>query len=309
MNLSDFGLVPHICKTVSPGDVFGRLSVVAIGKVPGTYRYKAVCRCACGNDAFITRLDALIRGATVSCGCYHAEVTRTHGLSRHPLFSVWRLMMERCFNPKHKPYKNYGGRGITVCKRWQSVTNFVSDMYPTYQPGKEIDRIDNDGNYEPKNCRWVTRKTNCNNRRSTQLIEIGGKTQSISQWAEEYQINAGTVYSRLKRGLPIKKALAESIATPSESGKRACKSRWSGHIKKQKRASSRKPRIITFNGKTQHLFDWARELGISDKVLAHRIYERGWSLDRALTTPTLTKHEAAKRANAASIKKRWGQNN
>lgn len=89
----------------------------------------------------------------------------THGLSRHPLYHTWILMKRRCENPKDSRYITHGARGITVCERWQSVSNFIEDMYPSYIAGLTLDRRDNDGNYEPFNCRWATYETQVHNRR------------------------------------------------------------------------------------------------------------------------------------------------
>jgi len=88
----------------------------------------------------------------------------THGMSGTPIYGVWMAMKYRCFNPKCKEFKNYGGRGITVCDRWMEFKSFRDDMLSTYQSGLQLDRIDNDGNYEPSNCRWVTRSQNGKNK-------------------------------------------------------------------------------------------------------------------------------------------------
>ncbi len=197
MNLEDFSLIPHTCKTVKPSDRFGRLTVLATGKPSGSYRYKAVCQCDCGSAPFTLRLDALTSGAQVSCGCFHRENHFKHGLSKHPLYQVWRHMMQRCQDSSVSSFKDYGGRGIEVCARWQQVENFVSDMQDPYSPGLEIERINNDGNYEPTNCRWATNSEQGNNRRSTRKITYNGKTQSVRQWAKELGISYGTLWERL----------------------------------------------------------------------------------------------------------------
>ncbi len=207
MRLEDFGLVPHTSKTVSPGDTFGRLTIIAIGKPPGTYRYAAVCICECGTESAI-RLDGLTSGNVVSCGCFHREVHRTHGLGSHPLYGIWRGMLVRCEDSANQAFANYGGRGIRVCDRWRLVENFVADMEDAYWPGAEIDRVNNDGNYEPSNCAWVTRKQNTDNRRSSRKITFKGKTQSIKRWSEELGFNYWMLYTRLvTNGWSVERAL------------------------------------------------------------------------------------------------------
>lgn len=197
MELEKFGLVLHICSTVKIGDKFGHLTIKAIGKTPGDYRPRAVCDCDCGTTNKIIRLDGIVGGAVTGCGCVQRARTKTHGLTKHPLYQVWHLMMLRCHNPTDKSFANYGGRGIKVCERWHSVENFVADMNQTWAPHRQIDRINNDGNYEHGNCRWVTKSENCDNRRSGRKLTFGGRTQSISRWAEEMGINRGTISERL----------------------------------------------------------------------------------------------------------------
>jgi len=197
LNLSDYGLVPHTCKTIPAGMRFGRLVVLTVGKPVGSYRYQAVCQCDCGSQPVAIRVDGLTSGRQVSCGCYHKEVTTKHGLSKHPLYNVWHHMVDRCTKLGDKSYPDYGGRGITVCERWLSVENFVADMQATYSSGLEIDRIDNDGNYEPSNCRWVGRSQQADNRRSGRRITFKGQTQSLLQWSKELNINYGTLWDRI----------------------------------------------------------------------------------------------------------------
>ncbi len=197
MCLEDFGLVPHECKTVSAGDTFGHLTILAIGKKPGTYRYAAVCQCSCGSPPSAIRLDGIVSGAVVACGCVQKERTTTHGLTKHPLYNVWKKMLIRCTDPTVRSYKDYGGRGIQVCDRWQSIENFVADMENGYEPGLEIDRVDNDGNYEPSNCRWATRQQNCDNRRTGRNLTYNGRTQSLKAWATELGIGYAMLYERI----------------------------------------------------------------------------------------------------------------
>lgn len=149
---------------------FGHLTVVArFGRAKnGSIRWLA--RCDCGREC-IANANNLKHGGTRSCGCIKNRDKRTHGLfigkltgnDRPPVYNVWNAMKQRCYNPKNKSYSRYGGRGIIVCERWRTFENFHADMGDP-PPELSIDRIDPDGNYEPGNCRWATRKEQRANR-------------------------------------------------------------------------------------------------------------------------------------------------
>ena len=122
-------------------------------------------------------------------------------------------MKKRCNDQKHGSYKNYGGRGIRYCDRWESFVNFLADM--GIKPlGTSIDRRDNNGNYTPKHCRWATRNQQNNNSRHNRLITIGGKTKNMTQWCNHYGIKLHTVYRRLRIGMSERQALTEPV-TPN----------------------------------------------------------------------------------------------
>jgi len=129
-----------------------------------------MCRCACGVERAVVGKD-LRRGGSVSCGCYQAEAVSaaltTHGQSQHsPEYQAWRSMLGRCLQKRRGSYPNYGGRGITVCDEWKlSFEAFISHIGPRPSPGHSVDRINNDGNYEPSNVRWATRSQQQQNRR------------------------------------------------------------------------------------------------------------------------------------------------
>lgn len=122
-------------------------------------------------------------------------------------FKTWTSLRQRCFNPKSQSYSRYGGRGITVCERWNNFQNFLDDMGKRPQ-GKSIDRIDNDGNYEPSNCRWATSKEQNSNRRSVQMYTYNGKTNHIRGWAQEVGIKHSTLANRIRKyGLSFQEAI------------------------------------------------------------------------------------------------------
>ena len=150
---------------------FGRLTAIErIGTSKTTRAAIWECRCDCQNECSVvsTRLRS---GNTASCGCLYKETRHTnnfrHGLSHSPEYRSWRGMFSRCCTQKNPKYPTYGGRGIAVCKRWRKFTNFISDMGFRPTSGHSIDRINNDGNYEPSNCRWATRGQQQLNKRRT----------------------------------------------------------------------------------------------------------------------------------------------
>jgi len=162
---------------------------------------KYLCRCDCGTTKEVLGFK-MRRGESLSCGCLSKELSSiresTHGLSKHRLYGIWKCMMHRCYNPHNHAYHNYGKRGIYVCERWHSVSNFVVDNDKLASPGLTIDRINNDGPYSPDNTHWVTRQKQTYNSRRNVLITYQGETMPIFQWAKKIGIKPRTLWKRLR---------------------------------------------------------------------------------------------------------------
>lgn len=186
---------------------FSRLTVVRLdsGRHDHGSRFW-ICKCECGSIISIAT-TRLTRGLSFSCGCYQRERARdwhiTHGGSRSVEYNTWCGIIDRCENKNTEYYHRYGGRGITMCKRWRSsFPAFLADMGKRPSPKHSIDRINNDGNYEPGNCRWSTPKEQGVNKRSTVMITANGKTQCISDWVRETGRDKLTIRRRLRAGIP-----------------------------------------------------------------------------------------------------------
>lgn len=185
------------------GQKYGRLTAIKISGKRGRERVW-LCQCECGNQVEVTR-GKLRSGHTRSCGCLFLDMmtqTRTtHGKSKTKFYHMYRTMITRCENPNHKNYADYGGRGISVCNEWRDSFEVFEkwSMGNGWKPGLTIDRIDNNGNYEPENCRWVNHHIQGLNKRNNCLITINGRTQTLQEWANETGINRTTIASRIHR--------------------------------------------------------------------------------------------------------------
>ncbi len=194
------------------GKNFGRWLVVEYAGVKlGNKMY--TCKCKCGTIRLLAGYR-LRKGVTKSCGCLSAELASVRN-RRWPkgyertLYS-WEAMIDRCTNPNHLHYKDYGGRGILICNRWMEFENFLFDM-GIKEKGFYIERIDNNGNYEPSNCKWATSLEQARNRRNTTFLTIDGITRPLTEWACISNVHYKTIHDRIKHGWDVKKAVFQSI--------------------------------------------------------------------------------------------------
>jgi hypothetical protein len=215
-----------VAKSFEP-ETFGRLTTIGpkflVGKNRTAYQ---VCECSCGAIV-TTGVSSLKRGRSKSCGCLQKEIAKKqaielgkasvkHNLSRSSEYVVYYDILKRCQNPACKNYRDYGGRGIKVCDRWLGASGFVNffkDMEPRPSPKHSLDRIDNDGDYCPENCRWATNTQQSNNRRSNTLLVAFGETGTISQFARKYGIRPDTLRRRL---FALKWPIEKALTTPTK---------------------------------------------------------------------------------------------
>lgn len=278
-------------QMVKAGDVFERLTVV--GQAGGR---RWLCRCACGNVRLVVEGD-LRTGNTRSCGCLKREMlsarSTKHGAKRRsgqtPEYSSWSAMKTRCLNPNFPAYPNYGGRGIRICDRWiQSFENFVADMGERPSLAHTLERIDNNGNYEPGNCRWVTRKEQCRNKRTSVLFEYNGERLTVQDWANRFGRGFGYTYRRLfLYGLTAQEAMAE-LRGPVRAVPRAMKRGFVDRVRNNART-----RRITVNGQTRCLTEWSEVSGIPMGVIRDRL-RLGWTAERAMREPVMAQSRRRK---------------
>lgn len=204
------------------GMKFGRLTVMD-RESPKSKKAKGlwVCKCECGNVIKVNTSD-LKSGNTTSCGCKRKETLRQlrtkHGESNTRLYNVWSDMKKRCYNTKNVDYKNYGGRGISVCDEWMDFQNFydwaIANGYDETAPRGQctIDRINVDGNYEPKNCRWVDRYIQMNNKRNNRILTYNGESHTLAEWCEIVNIPYNCLKSRLNK---LHWSVEKTLTTPT----------------------------------------------------------------------------------------------
>jgi hypothetical protein len=192
------------------GQAFNGNTAISFSKKTKHNKAVWLFKCHCGK--YFEAIGSIIKnGHQLSCGClqHKTQFKKTHGKTNTPEFAVWHAMRHRC---KNKRFKRYGGRGISVCERWNSFANFLDDIGERPSPNHSIERIDNNLGYFKENCRWATPEDQANNRITNKIYEINGTKNTLAQWCRFYNIRYGTVCMRIhKYGWGIRDALTRPI--------------------------------------------------------------------------------------------------
>ena len=195
------------------GKVYGRWTILSHGMNSRSERI-VQCRCECGNERFVL-LISLTNGTSRSCGCYKKEIVgnrwRTHGMTKSPEYRSWAHMIDRCESPNDPAYPDYGGRRISVCQGWHSFEAFFADMGHKPGPRYSIGRVNNNGNYEPHNCRWETDIQQARNKRNNFLLAHNGEIRCLCDWATRMGIRHSTIQCRLQRGWSVDAAISKPV--------------------------------------------------------------------------------------------------
>lgn len=261
------------------GQRFGRWTVLELaerrrsGKTMTLY-WK--CRCDCGTVKII-RGGNLKTGNTKSCGCINAERNFTnyivHGQKGTRLYRIWNGIKNRCTNANDESYKRYGARGISICDEWANDFMAFHDwaIENGYSDNLSIDRIDNNGNYEPSNCRWADNKTQCRNRSSNHLVTYSGKTQTIAEWESELGFKKDILTTRLSHGWSVEKA----IETPYTGYKFKCGKDFNKKVRET---------IVELDGEEHKIAEWCLLKGLKENTIIKRM-RRGMDAYEAITKP------------------------
>lgn len=193
-------------KRIMPGRRFGRLVVSGYAHTQKGNHYW-LCKCDCGGGVNVSTTN-LMNGHVASCGCFKSELNTTHDMTGTRVYKAWINMKSRCENPAATSYEYYGGRGVSVCERWQKFEAFFDDMGHPPSPAHSLDRIDPDGNYEPDNCRWATSTEQVRNRRNNVILTFDGHTRCLSEWSHVTGIPYRTLLNRVRRNWKAERVLA-----------------------------------------------------------------------------------------------------
>lgn len=196
------------------GQKYNRLTITSFSHIKDR-NYYWNCKCDCGNEVVIN-IRSLKTGTTKSCGCWNKETRSirgvTHGMKDQRIYHIHENIKQRCTNSNNNRYKDYGGRGIKICEEWlQFETFYAWAQSNEYDNTLTIDRIDNNGNYYPENCRWVTPKEQTKNKRSNVMLTLGDKTQCAMDWSKELNIKYETLIARKRYGWSDDKILTTPV--------------------------------------------------------------------------------------------------
>jgi hypothetical protein len=200
---------------VKVGDKFGENEVIARAENTSKGSARWLVRCSCGTER-VVQSGSLMNGSSTSCGCLRIErmkrVATKHGRSRTSEYITWSCMKNRCSNPSHKHYENYGGRGITVCQEWlASFETFLSDMGEKPSMKHTLERKDNSLGYSKDNCCWATKIVQQRNRRTNRILSYEGQDYCLADLADKFNITAKNLWNRLEYGWDLEKALTVPI--------------------------------------------------------------------------------------------------
>ncbi|MFA5322910.1 MAG: hypothetical protein WC373_09580 [Smithella sp.] len=242
------------------GKTFGRLLVIHRAENSKCGRAQWKTKCSCGNIQ-TTLACHLKSGHTISCKCASSEATiernRTHDLSHIPEYSNWRAMHRRCIDTSHPSYKDYGGRGIAVCKEWEQIENFIQDMGSKPTPKHTIERIKNEFGYSKDNCIWATTKAQSRNKRNNRLINHEGQLLIIADIAEKIGMDKEALRGRLRLGWNLQDAVSRPMNQPCNQ------------------------LSYVFNGIRKKLIDIAKETGVPYSTLHYRL-SKGMTINEAV---------------------------
>lgn len=201
--------MPRRARTDIVGQRFGRLVVTGLTASGGRRKAEAICDC---GTHFTTEVHSIVGGRTKSCGCLRIKHGHAVAGVASPTYNSWAMMHDRCRNPNDERFAHYGGRGIKVCERWSSFPAFLEDMGER-PPGRSIDRIDTDGNYEPGNCRWATVQEQNLNRRASITLNVGGEAVTLKEACRIFCRDYQRARAMIKKGFsPAAALLGEQIA-------------------------------------------------------------------------------------------------
>lgn len=251
------------------GQRFGKWTVLERDTNHPAKKSYWICICDCGTRKSV-KGESLRRGLSTCCRCVYVKngIQRTqtkHGKAGTKEYRTWSNIKKRVYKTTDQDYPRYGGRGIKMCERWNDFRNFYADMGDAPSPSHSIDRIDNDGDYSPENCRWATPSQQTRNSTKARMVTFNGETKSVTDWAEEYGLPPKLLMKRLYRGDSFENAVAKPITNSL----------------KERANNMKSNRRVFYNGEDLTVTQFAEKYKVSRFKIYHRL-DRGWSVEEAL---------------------------